>query len=131
MNNNRKEKRYRINQLLDNKNRKKYYFDIIINEFPIKARMADISFAGIGYEIESQVFTKFDEHEKESIELKIYYPENNINIWAKKIWSIIFEDDGREFLKGGMMFTSLSSDQRQKLTDLFDSFNRKSSYSES
>lgn len=111
----RKDARYKISQFFDESELHKFYMDITTSDLTIRATVADISINGAGFEIDSPDFTRYDKSGSSWCSLKVVFPGGNFSAEAKKVWSIILETDGSDILKGGMMFTSVSPEDKTGL----------------
>jgi hypothetical protein len=125
--NNRIQRRYRINETFSGENHLNFYVDITSGKGQTRVQIADISSTGVGFEIELSEYLGMDVQDNTEVQIKMFYPGGTISANAKVIWNFIIEADDLEIMKGGLMFTVLSPEQREKLSDLIDSFRKKSS----
>lgn len=117
----RKSKRYEISEYI-----KDNYFQEVSVEINtdvlFKPEIIDISMNGLGFAIkEYDDSVNLDEFDKLSnFFINIYFFDKVILSEVKKIWSIIIEEEGNRVLKGGLVFSVMSPEDRLHLAEYFN-----------
>lgn len=117
----RKSKRYEISEYI-----KDNYFQEVSVEINtdvlFKPEIIDISMNGLGFAIkECDDSVNLDEFDKlNNFFINIYFFDKVILSEVKKIWSIIIEEEGNRVLKGGLVFSVMSPEDRLHLAEYFN-----------
>ena len=117
----RKSKRYEISEYIKDN----YFQDVrveINTNMLFKPEIIDISMNGLGFAIKKyDDSVNFDEFDKLStFFINIYFFNKVILSEVKKIWSIIIEEEGNKVLKGGLIFSVMSPEDRLHLAEYFN-----------
>jgi len=117
----RKSKRYEISEYIKDN----YFQDVrveINTNMLFKPEIIDISMNGLGFAIKKyDDSVNLDEFDKLStFFINIYFFNKVILSEVKKIWSIIIEEEGNKVLKGGLIFSVMSPEDRLHLAEYFN-----------
>lgn len=117
----RKSKRYEISEYIKDN----YFQEVrveINTDVLFKPEIIDISMNGLGFAIKKYDDSiNLDEFDKLSnFFINIYFFDKVILTEVKKIWSIIIEEAGNRVLKGGLVFSVMSPEDRLHLAEYFN-----------
>jgi hypothetical protein len=117
---NRKGSRYEISEYINDNFCKDIHLEIK-NDIAFNPVVIDISMYGIGFSIEENVDV-FDS--LTDFFININFCDRTVLAEVKKVWSVRTEESGRKLLKGGLVFSVLSPEDRLYLADYLNAMRK-------